>query len=126
MLKLDMKKFSAIASQDPEFVREFRYFDGRVKIVVGEEVNILNFTDGKLTGVDVGMPIATEAVISIQGDYSIWQNLLAKKPKPFFQCLQTAQVRHGMKVSGTNETFAYLPALNRMISLLRTMINKEA
>ncbi len=38
---------------------------------------------------------------------------------PLYQCLQTTSVKHGMHLSTTNETFAYLPALNRLVALLR-------
>ena len=45
--------------------------------------------------------------------------MLAEYPVPFFQCLQTTSIKHGLLISATHQTFAYLPALNRLIALLR-------
>jgi hypothetical protein len=50
--------------------------------------------------------------------------MLQGYPVPFYQCLQTAAVKHGLELSTTYETFAYLPALNRLVQLLRARRNE--
>jgi len=52
--------------------------------------------------------------------------LLELKPKPFYQCIQSAAVKHGMTITDSNESFAYLPGLNRMTTLLRHLKNGRA
>ena len=49
--------------------------------------------------------------------------MLAQTPKPFYQCLQSTAVKHRLFISDSNETFAYLPALNRMLALMRQEFN---
>jgi hypothetical protein len=57
--------------------------------------------------------------IVIRGTGEQWDALLQKKPRPFYQCLQSSNIKHGLFLSNNNETFAYLPALNRMTNLMR-------
>lgn len=57
--------------------------------------------------------------IVIRGTDEQWDALLQQKPLPFYQCLQSSNIKHGLHLSNTNETFAYLPALNRMTTLMR-------
>ena len=47
-MKVDINKFYEIAIKDPEFIRELRYFDGTVKMIMGSEVYCLIIKDGKL------------------------------------------------------------------------------
>ena len=40
--------------------------------------------------------------------------------------LAMSAVKHGLQLSTTNETFAYLPALNRLVQLLRARRTEES
>jgi hypothetical protein len=51
--------------------------------------------------------------------------MLQRFPRPFYHSIQSTCVKHGMLLSNSNETFAYLPALNRMMQILRNVHNKE-
>lgn len=103
---------------DPELKREFRFFTGQLKVVVAGESTIATFDDGQLVAVvDDGSD--RDCQIVIDGSAEHWENMLQAYPKPFYQCLQTTAVKHGLRLSSTNETFAYLPALNRLVSLMR-------
>lgn len=108
------------AMRDPEFSREIRYFTGHLKIVVDGVPTVAQFDDGHL--VSVGEEdLADEACdIVIRGTSAHFDEMLQQYPRPFFQCLQTTAVKHGLELSATDQTFAYLPALNRLISLLRS------
>ena len=50
--------------------------------------------------------------------------MLALKPKPFYQCMQSTAVKHDLYMNVSNETFAYLPALNRLMQIIRSEFNK--
>ena len=84
----------------------------------------LHFEAGKLTRIGGDDTKDGDCKIVIKGTRDHWVNLLADKPRPFYQCLQSTAVRHGLAISDTNETFAYLPALNRMTTLMRQTYNQ--
>ncbi|NKF24769.1 hypothetical protein [Solimonas marina] len=105
---------------DPEFSREMRFFDGTIGVSIGSKNSLLSFSDGKLVEA-VSRSFEDEDVsIFVRGDEADWSELLRPYPRPFFQCLQTAVVKHDLKMSSTHQSFAYLPALNRLVSLLWT------
>ena len=115
---INIKKFLESAAMDSEFKREMRYFDGSIRLGVGDdESHVLTFRDGVMTA---GTGTAgTNAGIFVEGSEAQWAAMLEPLPRPFFQSLQSSAVRHGVKLSATDVTFAYLPGLNRMMQLLR-------
>jgi hypothetical protein len=124
MALVDVGAVYSAGMEDPELRREMRFFTGKVKIGVGGEFTTVAFEEGQLLGVEGDVPDG-ECKIVIDGTTDHWKHLLAPLPVPFYQCLQTTSVKHGLKLSTTNETFAYLPALNRLVVLLREDYNKE-
>lgn len=123
-MALDREAFAKLARDDFEFTRETRYFTGTIKLEIGDETWALNFEDGALASV-TDTP-GDEVKIVVGGTAEQWEELLQTKPRPFYQCIQSAAVKEGMQITNTNETFAYLPALNRMTTLLRQMKNGRA
>lgn len=121
---VDISRLLDAARADFEFCRETRYLNGTLSVTMGAETATLGFQDGKLTG--IGGPAGDRHVIAASGSTAQWEALLEDKPRPFFQCLQSAAVRHGMTLSNSDETFAYLPALNRLTTLMRTVKNRSA
>lgn len=120
-----LKENIDIFKGDFEFIREMRYFDGSLLLEFGSECWSLKFKQGELHSIDQEFEKqASSAKIKLGGSLDDWNELLKKRPKPFFQCFQSAAVKHGMQISDTNETFAYLPGINRLIALLRE-INEE-
>ncbi|MES0172556.1 hypothetical protein [Mesorhizobium sp. M0006] len=116
---VDISRLLDAARADFEFCRETRYLNGTLSVTIGADTTTLEFNDGKLAG--IGGPAGGRHVISVGGTTEQWEALLADRPKPFYQCLQSAAVRHGMTLSSTDETFAYLPALNRLTTLMRAV-----
>jgi hypothetical protein len=115
---IDIKKFQESAVKDPEFKREMRYYDGSIRLGIGDgESYVLTFRDGVMTA--AAGAAGTNPAIFVEGSEAQWAAMLEPLPKPFFQSLQSSAVRHGVKLSTTDATFAYLPALNRMMQLLR-------
>jgi len=112
------------AKADPEFTKETRYLNGAVKIGIADEEHVLRFADGKLVSIDAEKIPDASCKIFVKGTQDHWTNMLAKFPKPFYQCIQSTAVKHQLKISDTNETYAYLPALNRLMQLMRSVYNK--
>ena len=126
-MKIDRSAFAKLAREDFEFKRETRYLTGVIRLVFGARSWALSFADGALTDVADGASASdAEATIVVGGTVEQWDELLKWKPRPFYQCIQSAAVKHGMRISDSDETFAYLPALNRMTTLLRQLHNEEA
>lgn len=122
----DFAKWLERATEDFEFSREWRYFDGTLQLVDGDNSWRAKFEDGALAEAVKTDGPSEGASISISGGSEHWAEMLKEYPKPFYQCLQTTAVRHGIQISVTNQTFAYLPALNRMTALFRQYNNEEA
>jgi hypothetical protein len=120
---INIQTFKERAGKDPEFLRAMRYYDGVLRISVGDtESYDLTFRDGKMTG--AGASDAGGPMIFVKATEEQWSAMLAEYPKPFYHSLQSSAVRHGVLLSGTDATFAYLPALNRMMQILR--MNRKA
>jgi len=126
-MSLNQSAFLEVARGDFEFKRETRYLTGVIKLDFGESAWAMTFEEGALTGIADGKKVPdTSCKIVVGGTSEQWDALLELKPKPFYQCIQSAAVKHGMKISDTNESFAYLPGLNRMTTLLRQIKNGRA
>lgn len=123
-MALDRDSFAELARSDFEFTRETRYFSGTIKLEIGDDIWALNFKDGEL--LSVSDTPQGEVKIVVGGTSEQWDELLQNKPRPFYQCIQSAAVKEGMRITDTNESFAYLPALNRMTTLMRHMKNGRA
>lgn len=126
-MKLDERSFLDAARADFEFTRETRYLTGVIRVDFGDQSWAMSFANGSFAGITDGTKLPnSECTIIVAGTPEQWDALLEVKPKPFYQCLQSAAVKHGMSLNVANETFAYLPALNRMTSLLRQLKNGRA
>ena len=122
---IDLKAEAQAAMNDPEFSREMRYFNGKLKLAIDADETVLSFNDGKLAGVSKDAVADADCRVFVKGTHAMWSNMLARYPVPFYQCIQTTNIKHGLKLSTTNETFAYLPALNRLLQILRDRHNQE-
>ena len=123
-MKIDQQAFVDAARADFEFTRETRYLTGVIRLDFVDASWALTFDNGAFAGVTDGAKLPdAEATIIVGGTPDQWDALLELKPRPFYQCIQSAAVKHGMRISISNKTFAYLPALNRMTTLLRQLKN---
>ncbi|WP_429819319.1 hypothetical protein [Ensifer sp. B1-9] len=118
-MAIDLEKFTRLAQEDFEFKRETRYLNGIIKCDFPDRSVALHFEEGKLVNVEVASYDDDKCKIVIRGTAEQWDALLQLKPLPFYQCLQSSNIKHGLHLSTNNETFAYLPALNRMTTLMR-------
>lgn len=125
MQLIDLKAQATAAMSDPEFSREMRYFNGKLKLAIDSDETILDFVEGKLASASKQSVPDEDCKVFVKGTLDQWTNMLAKYPVPFYQCFQTTNIKHGLKMSTTNETYAYLPALNRLLQFLRAKHNQE-
>lgn len=124
-MKVDVAKLEGILKTDKEFNREIRYYDGTVKLLMGEATYCLLIKDGKLVKITDELPASTTADTEFGGNDTQWSGLLAAIPVPFFQCIQTSCVREGMTMSNDPKSLAYLPAWNRLFRVMRLNDVKE-
>lgn len=123
-MKIDIQKAFDMLSNDPEFIREIRYYDGTLRMNMGEDSYQIVFSNGKPVAAMDEVPNYSAAPLTeITGTDDMWMNMLARKPVPYYQCLQTTCVKHGMQMTNNVETLAYLAAWNRMVFVLRDLIN---
>lgn len=123
MAKIDLVSAIRDGMSDPEFSREMRYFDGSLKLAVADTETVATFDDGKLVEVAEKSVPDENCKIVVRGTDEQWDLMTEEYPVPFYQCLQTTVVKHGMYITTTNESFAYLPALNRLVQLVRLQKN---
>ena len=124
-MKVDVAKLEGILQEDKEFNREIRYYDGTVKLLMGDATYCLLIKDGKLIKIVDSLPASTTADTEFAGNDTQWSGLLAAVPVPFFQCIQTSCVREGMSMSNDPKSLAYLPAWNRLFRVMRLNDVKE-
>ncbi|AJC82239.1 hypothetical protein IE4803_PB00184 (plasmid) [Rhizobium etli bv. phaseoli str. IE4803] len=125
-MAIDLKKFIELVREDFEFKRETRYLNGILKCDFPTRSVALHFEDGTLLKVEEAEYDDDKCTIVIRGTGLQWEALLQHKPLPFYQCLQSSNIKHGLYLSSNNETFAYLPALNRMTTLMRNARSEGA
>ena len=123
-MQLNIKKFYDTLTTDPEFNKEIRYLNKDVKLVIGDKVYLIIVREGKVLYIDDTCSEKVPASIEFRGTEDQWERLTARAPRPFYQVIETACVKHGMKMTENVETFAYLPAWNRMIYIMRDICNE--
>jgi hypothetical protein len=123
MAGIDLVSAIQDGMSDPEFSREIRFFTGSLKLAVADTETVATFDDGRLIEVAEKSVPDDDCKIVIRGTQDHWDFMTERYPVPFYQCLQTTVVKHGMYITTTNESFAYLPALNRLVQLLRIQKN---
>ena len=121
---INLKSMSSSLNEDPEYSRETRYFSGLIKIEMDKIAQILSYDNGKLQKISLDDTDDKNCKIVVRGDKDTWLNMLQLKPKPFYQCMQSTAVKHDLFMNVSNETFAYLPALNRLMQMMRAEYNK--
>lgn len=122
-----MRDFAQVlqtANEDFEFTREMRYYTGKLHITVGDQAWLATYDDGKFLSVEPSDTDPQDAAIWIKGTDEQWDDMTAPYPRPFFQSLQSSSIKHGVQLSNTNQLYAYLPALNRLMQIFR-QLNRE-
>jgi len=119
MAMIDKDAFVASVNSDPEFALACRYFNGSLKLDMGDDPILLTFRDGKLANLSEAT-MFDSADVAIKGSGENWHEFLQPIPKPFFHDMFAAVVREGFEWSGDLVTFfAYYGAFRRMFDVMR-------
>ncbi|MBP5935727.1 hypothetical protein F3K43_06720 [Streptomyces sp. LBUM 1476] len=119
-----MRDFAAVlkqANEDFEFSREMRYYTGKLHVTIGDQAWLGVYDDGRLLSVDPSDIDPKDAAIAVSGTREQWEEMTAEHPRPFFQSLQSSSIKHGVQLSNTEQLYAYLPALNRLMQIFRRL-----
>lgn len=109
------------ATEDFEFSREMRYYTGKLHVTIGDQAWLAVYDDGHLQSVAVADIDPQDAAIAVFGTRQQWEEMTAEHPRPFFQSLQSSSIKHGVQLSNTDQFYAYLPALNRLMQIFRQL-----
>ncbi|MBZ3916378.1 hypothetical protein [Streptomyces acidiscabies] len=121
---MPMRDFAAVlkqANEDFEFSREMRYYTGKLHVTIGDQAWLGVYDDGRLLSVDPSDIDPKDAAIAVSGTREQWEEMTAEHPRPFFQSLQSSSIKHGVQLSNTEQLYAYLPALNRLMQIFRRL-----
>ena len=107
---------AARCAADGEFRLASRYWNGGLRLVMGDHVVAVMVTEG---AVSAGDPGEGEGVVTLTGSADLWDCLLAPVPAPYFHDVAPAQAL-GLVRSGPELTYwQYSPAIQRAVELLR-------
>ena len=108
------------ANRDPEFTRAARRCNVKIKVVVGEHAYIFSVGDGLIEEVNDDPTVYDAWDLEIGGSYESWLEVVVPEPRPFYQDVFSATLKHDFYVGGDMEMFfAYHPAIRRMVELMR-------
>lgn len=109
-------------NSDPEFRLKARRWEGRFKVVCGDEVLVFQMHEGEVERIEVDPSLFTEADFVISASEDEWEKLTAAEPEPFYQDIYSAWLHHGFSVDGDLEQFfGFHMALRRLQQITRGM-----
>lgn len=114
---------SATANDDAEFKLAARFWTVTLRLDVGDQPYLLTLRDGVIVSFNpVTPPEAAQHDLYIAAPESDWRELLQPVPRPFYQDLMAARMRHNFTVEGDLPGFnPYYRAFNRLIQLMRAL-----
>lgn len=119
------QRLAARCAADGEFRLAARYWDGSLSIDLDRERIDFMLRDGHLT-LSGTPPVGAAGAITLRAPASVWDQVLAPVPQPFFNDIMPARA-FGLELGGDTETFwQYYPAVRRLIDLLREEVHTSA
>lgn len=120
---LDLQVLERELREDAEFNLHRRYFDAKIRVVIGE---IQSFQLIIRDGLDIEIdPVVTPFDgfdIQLAGTEEHWAPMLEPNPPAFYQDFYPAMVHHGFRIEGDMEMiYAFLPAIRRLGDIFRTV-----
>ena len=106
---------------DPEFQLAARFWNGSFRFGMGaDEAYVFRVRDGRLVDVNLAPTPYDAWDFAISGPAEGWAEILAPVPRPFYQDVASALLRHGFDLGGDVESyFAYHAALRRVVDVMR-------
>ena len=119
----DHRAASAAANDDAEFKLAARFWTATLRLDVGDQPYLLKLRDGVIASFSpLTPPEAIQHDLRIAAPESDWRELLQPVPRPFYQDLMAARLRHNFIVEGDLLGFnPYYRAFNRFIQLMRPL-----
>lgn len=107
---------AARCAADGEFRLASRYWNGGLRLIIGDTLMAVTLTEG---AVAPGDPGEGDGVVTLSGSVDLWDRLLAAVPAPYFHDIAPAQA-FGLGRSGPELPYwQYWPAIQRAVELLR-------
>lgn len=105
---------------DAEFQLKARKWEGRFKIVRGDDVVVVQMHEGRVERIEEDPTLFTAADFIIAAPEDEWDRLLTRDPSPFYQDIYSAWLHHGFSVNGDLEQFfGFHMALRRLQQMMR-------
>ncbi len=106
---------------DPEFQLAARFWNGSFRFGMGpEEAYVFRVRDGRLVDVNLAPTHFDAWDFEVSGPADGWREIFAPEPRPFYQDVASALLRHGFVLGGDVESFfAYHAALRRVVDVMR-------
>ena len=103
---------------DGEFQQACRYWNGGLKLNIGDTQLGITLSDGQVRG---GVPVDDAGVIEFSGDEQVWADMLAQVPKRFHNdVMANISQEQGLNLSGDAVVRSqYYAAIMRAVELLR-------
>ncbi len=108
---------------DPEFRLAARYWNGSFRFSIGSgEAYVFRVRDGALVDLNPTPTVFDPWDFEIAGPAEGWSEIFAPVPRPFYQDVASAILRHGFTLGGDVESFfAYHAALRRVVAVMRRL-----
>lgn len=116
----DVEAVQTRLNADPEFQLKARKWEGRFKIVRGDDVVVVQMHEGRVERIEADPTLFTAADFIISASHDEWNRLLTRDPSPFYQDIYSAWLHHGFTVDGDLEQFfGFHMALRRLQQMMR-------
>jgi hypothetical protein len=123
MSLFDPRAVSVAANDDAEFKLAARFWTATLRLDVGDQPYLLKLSDGMIASFSpVTPPEDIQHDLHIAAPEADWRELLRPVPRPFYQDLMAARLRHDFTVEGDLLGFnPYYRAFNRLLQLMRPL-----
>ena len=114
-------------NSDPEFALKARIWEGRFKLVIGDDSYLFQMHEGKVERIVQEPDLYAEFGFLIAGPAEGWEKIFSVAPEPFYQDVYSAWVHHGFTIEGDLEQFfGFHMAIRRMVQIIREARGAEA
>ena len=118
---IDTTRIREAANADPEFRIAARFWNGAIRIEIGERAYTLEVCDGAIVRFASASNGHAHSV-RIAAPEEAWRKFLEPVPRAFFHDLGAAVTREGFVLEGDLMSFwPYYPAMRRLFDVMRQL-----
>src|ERR1700754_2007576 len=127
-VKFDPQRITDTFNADAEFRLSARFWDGTLEFGVGDQVYLIEMSDGQVAGVEISDALtftekdaeAGSRRVRISGPHADWAEMVKTPAPPFYLDYYSASAHHDFTLGGDPESlWAYYPAIRRTTDLFR-------